>query len=150
GSAHPTAEGQPAACRAGMTSRWRVVLPTARRGSAAVKAPVRIAPATSTQPIRAKARRDPTTGIVWIPRHGADRCRLYESWPEAALAEMALTEVRPIQVGQGCPVPGLGRSIVGRVIGHRESVMSLVELDSVINSGVGQRAFQQLGLLGGE
>ena len=47
-------------------------------------------------------------------------------------------------------MPGVRLGVVGRVVGHRESVAGGVELEGVVDSGVSERAFQQLGLAGGE
>ncbi len=48
------------------------------------------------------------------------------------------------------PVPGVRFGVVGRVVGHRVSVAGGVELEGVVDSGVIERAFQQLSLAGGE
>ena len=56
----------------------------------------------------------------------------------------------PVVLMECFPVPGVRLDVVGRVVGHRESVTGGVELKGVADSGVSQRAFQQLGLAGGE
>ena len=54
----------------------------------------------------------------------------------------------PVQLVERCPVPGVCFGVVGRVVGHRESVVGGIELDGVVDSGVSERAFQQPGLPG--
>jgi len=48
----------------------------------------------------------------------------------------------PVELVECFPVPGVGLGVVGRVVGHRESVAGGVELEGVVDSGVNERAFQ--------
>src|ERR1700747_3071351 len=64
----------------------------------------------------------------------------------AALAASIL-EPGPVEVAERCPVPVARRSVIGRVVGHGESVPGRVELDGVVDPGTGERTFQQCGLL---
>ena len=51
-----------------------------------------------------------------------------------------------VELPQRVPVPGAGLGIVGRVVGHSESVPGWIELQRVTDRGVGERAFEQFGL----
>ena len=77
---------------------------------------------------------------------GAGTRRLGHFGPEfrrrgVACASRAL-EVGPVELAECFPVPGIRFGVVGRVIGHRESVAGGVELEGVIDSSVSERAFQ--------
>ena len=61
--------------------------------------------------------------------------------PGVACASEAL-EVGPVELVECFPVPGVRFGVVGRVIGHRESVVGGVELEGVVDSGVSERALQ--------
>jgi len=47
-----------------------------------------------------------------------------------------------VEVVECFPVPGVRFRVVGRVVGHRESVVRGVEREGVADSGVSKRAFQ--------
>jgi hypothetical protein len=51
-------------------------------------------------------------------------------------------EVCPVELVECFPVPGVRFRVVGRVVGHRESMMGGVELEGVVDPGVSERAFQ--------
>ena len=48
----------------------------------------------------------------------------------------------PVELVECFPVPGVRFCVVGRVVGHSESVAGGVELEGVADSGVSERAFQ--------
>jgi len=50
--------------------------------------------------------------------------------------------VGPVKLVERLPVPGVRFGVIGRVVGHRESVTGGINLDGVVDSGAGERAFE--------
>src|SRR6185437_9942953 len=59
-------------------------------------------------------------------------------------------EAGGVEGAESVPVAGGGLLVVGGVVGNGEAVPGRVELDRVVDAGVGQGAVQQGGLVGGE
>jgi hypothetical protein len=51
-------------------------------------------------------------------------------------------EVGPVKLVERFPVPGVRLGVVGRVVGHRESVAGGIELQGVVDSGAGKRVLE--------
>ena len=51
-------------------------------------------------------------------------------------------EVCPVKLVERFPVPGVRLGVVGRVVGHRESVACGIELQGVVDPGAGKRVLE--------
>src|SRR5580693_3605582 len=92
-------------------------------------------------PGSARPRRPASLRIIYLNGSGV---------PARHRERSAALEMGPVEPVERFPVPRARSRVIGRIVGHSESVPGGVELDGVVDSGLGERAVQQLGLLGGE